>query len=76
MRQARIGLLYRIGQGVAQDYDEAERLWRLAAEQGFADAQSGLGFMYFNGEGVPENDAEAVKWWRKAAEQGYADAHC
>jgi len=38
--------------------------YRLAAEQGDADAQYNLGIMYRNGNGVPENDAEAVSWYR------------
>ena len=46
------------------------RWYRLAAEQGDADAQYSLGFMYATGDGVPENDAEAVKWYRFSAEQG------
>ena len=53
------------------DYVTAVDLYRLAAEQGYADAQNGLGSMYFLGQGVPQNDAEAAKWYRKAAEQGH-----
>tara|TARA_R110000765_G_scaffold324976_2_gene416497 strand:+ start:916 stop:1131 length:216 start_codon:yes stop_codon:yes gene_type:complete len=48
--------------------------YRLAAEQGDADAQYNLGIMYDTGRGVPENDAEAVRWYRLAAEQGDANA--
>jgi TPR repeat protein len=40
------------GEGVAQDQAEAVRLWRLAAAQGHAQAQSNLGVMFANGEGV------------------------
>ena len=50
------------------------RWYRLAAEQGFAWAQSNLGVMYAKGEGVPEDNAEAVRWLRLAAEQGLASA--
>ena len=39
---------------------EAVRWYRLAAEQGLAEAQDKLGFAYAWGEGLPENDAEAV----------------
>jgi len=53
---------------------EKFKQFRLAAEQGDADAQFFLGVMYATGEGVPENDAEAVKWYRLAAEQGDARA--
>ena len=64
--------MYDNGEGVPQDYAEAVKWYRLAAEQGDALAQNNLGAMYDNGEGVPQDYAEAVKWYRLAAEQGYA----
>ena len=60
--------------GVKQDYVEAARWYRAAAEQGHADAQFCLGVMYRNGQGVAQSDANAVAWYRKSAEQGNADA--
>ena len=50
------------------------RWFRLAADQGHADAQFELGVKYETGEGVPQDDAEAVRWYRLAAEQGYVGA--
>ena len=57
-----------------QDYSEAVRWWRKAAELGHAQAQCNLGVMYSSGQGVTEDKAEAVRWYRKAAEQGLAIA--
>lgn len=57
-----------------EDYVEAARWFRLAAEQGRPKAQFNLGVMYDDGDGVPENDIEAVKWYRLAADQGDARA--
>ena len=48
--------------------------YRLAAEQGYADAQYSVGVLYDKGQGVPKNDKTAVKWYRLAAEQGNAYA--
>ena len=62
------------GRGVAQDYVEAARLYRLAAEQGHADAQYNLGCLFKNGQGVAQDDVEAMRWYRLAAEQGLAKA--
>ena len=45
--------MYSRGEGVPEDDAEAVRWYRLAAEQGFAAAQSNLGVMYDNGNGVP-----------------------
>jgi TPR repeat protein len=72
--QFNIGLMYRNGDGVPQDYAEAMKWHRLAADQGDANAQNSLGAMYDSGEGVPEDAAEAVKWYRLAADQGHATA--
>ncbi|MCP4696956.1 MAG: sel1 repeat family protein, partial [Gammaproteobacteria bacterium] len=44
--------------------------YRLAAEQGNADAQKNLGAMYKHGQGATQDYKEAVKWYRMAAEQG------
>jgi hypothetical protein len=61
--------MYDEGQGVAQDYKEAVKWYRLSAEQGDALAQFNLGLMYYEGQGVPQDNKEAVKWWRLSAEQ-------
>ena len=55
---------------VNQDYNEAAKWYRLAAEQGDANAQYVLGVLYENGLGVEQSNTEAAKWYRKAAEQG------
>ena len=54
--------------------------YRVAAEKGYARAQSVTGFLYYVGLvglGVPQDHAEATRWFRKAAEQGetYAQAN-
>ena len=52
------------------DYVTAFQIWRQAADQGNADAQTLVGTMYANGRSVPQDYAEALKWHRKAADQG------
>jgi TPR repeat protein len=63
-----------LSHGIAQDYAEALRLYRLAAAQGLAAAQSNLGYMYHMGQGVAPDRAEAIRWFRLAAAQGFAVA--
>ena len=72
--QARLGVAYYNGRGVAQDHEEAVRWARLAAEQGNARAQALLGVAYFNGHGVTQDHEEAARWSRLAAEQGNSGA--
>ena len=48
--------------------------YRLAAEQGDADAQSNLGVMYQQGKGVIKDYVYAHMWWNIAASQGHKDA--
>jgi hypothetical protein len=69
-----LGYLYENGKGVPQDYKEAVKRYRLAAENGDAEAQNNMGVMYEKGRAVPQNDKEALKWYRLAAEQGHAEA--
>ncbi len=72
--QYNLGVKYHEGQGVPQDYAEALKWYRKAAEQGLANAQYNIGILFEAGRGVPQDTAEAVKWYRLAAEQGDADA--
>jgi hypothetical protein len=73
--QLAVGWRYFFGcGGVARDYAEALRLYRLAAEQGHASAQFQLGFMFEDGQGVAQDSAEASRFYRLAAEQGLASA--
>lgn len=62
------GSAYLNGQGVSQDYTEAVKSFRVAAERGNAKAQVELGCMYGKGQGVPQDQAEAERWLRKATE--------
>ena len=51
-----------------------QRRFRMAGDQGNAQAQYNLGVMYSNGKGVAQNDSAARKWWRMAADQGDTQA--
>ena len=62
-----LGLMYALGDGVAQDDAEAVRWYRLAAEQGHAPAQYSLGAMYAMGEGVTQDYVLAHTWCSLAA---------
>ena len=59
--------MYGEGRGVPQDYAEAARWYRLAAERGDAQAQYNLGLAYARGEGVTQNAVEAHVWFNLAA---------
>ena len=72
--QFELAWAYEQGEGVEQSYEEAEKWYRKAADQGHANAQYNLGVFYERGRGVVQSYEEAVKWYRKAADQGYADA--
>ena len=53
-----------------QDDKQLARLYILAAEQGYADAQYNLGLMYSRGFGVPQDNVYAHMWWSIAASTG------
>lgn len=64
--QYNLGLAYSKGDGVPQNYSEAAKWYRLAAEQGHAAAQCNLGLYYLYGWGVYKDRQEAVRWLRQA----------
>jgi TPR repeat protein len=70
MAQYDLGVMYSSGTGVQEDQTEAVKWYRMAAEQGDADAQHNLGVMYDNGAGVPEDDVEAYAWFSVVATGG------
>jgi len=47
------------------------RLYRLAADQGYVDAQVYLGSMYELGLGVTQDYTEATRLYRLAVDQGF-----
>ena len=66
--------MYLKGLGARQNYTEAIRWYRKAAEQGVVKAQYNVGVAYEMGRGVAKDHAQAVMWYRKAAGQGHARA--
>lgn len=69
------GMNYFVGQnGVAQDYAEAMKWLRDAADKGNDVAMYNIGVLYEEGLGVAKDPAEAMKWYRKAAHAGNAIA--
>ena len=70
--QFRLASSYYFGKGVPQDYAEALRWYKMAADQGEPDAEDGLGYMYFAGRGSKQDYAEALRWYKRAAEHGNA----
>ena len=69
-----LGYMYRYGQGVPQDFEQARYWYRLSADKGHARAQNNLGAMYRQGLGGPQDYEEALRWFRRAAEQGNGGA--
>ncbi len=68
--QFNLAKMYEAGRGgLKQDYVEAERWHRRAAEQGDPFAQASLGILLRFGKGVAQDDIEAYKWLYLAAAQ-------
>ncbi len=72
--QFNLGVMHYLGQGTAQDYNEAARWYRMAADLGGVRAQFNLGLMYENGEGVAQNREEALRLYHMAADQSHPGA--
>ena len=63
-----------MARGVPQNHTEAARLYRLAADQGHAQAQCNLAAMSLKGTGVPQDHAVAARPLKLAAGQGFQPA--
>lgn len=61
-----LGVMYRAGRGVPQDFKAAKKWYQLAAEQGNALAQFNLGWMYASGKSVPRDNVRARMWFNIA----------
>ena len=88
--QINLGMMFELGQGVPQNYDEAIRRYRIAANMGLVEAQEkldsllnkmakaqvnlGLGMRFENGQGVPQDFDEAIRRYRIAANLGLVEA--
>jgi hypothetical protein len=71
------GEVYEYGRDVQQDYAEAMKWYRKAAEHGSAIAEAKIAMMYKYGEGVPQSDTEAEKWIQKSKDtrKAWESAH-
>ena len=67
--------MYSKGGGVPQDYAEAAKWYRLAAEQCNPYGQKNLGLSYKNGEGVDRDLVQAHIWFNLAASLSTAEDH-
>ncbi|KAF0220515.1 MAG: Sel1 domain-containing [Geobacteraceae bacterium] len=70
--QQELGVMYRKGEGVRQDYAKAAKWFRRAADQGLAEAQNNLGGLYATGLGVEKDYVQAYKWFTLAASRKLA----
>ncbi|KAG0372618.1 hypothetical protein BGX24_012810 [Mortierella sp. AD032] len=69
-----LGVQYKQGNGVAQDYAKALEWLLKAANQGHADAQNAMGTMHEHGQGVTRNPSRAMEWYLQAAKLGNVQA--
>lgn len=72
--QVSLAMMYKNGYGVEQDYNEALKYYRMAANKGSAMAQFNIADMYENGIGVVQNYSEAARWYKIAAQNGNSRA--
>ena len=72
--QFNLAVRHATGDGVLKDAAEATRLFRLAAEQGHAEAQVEIGLMYVTGQGATEDYVLAHMWLNIAGANGHDTA--
>jgi len=70
-----VASMYRHGEGVNQDYDEAMTWFRKAADEGYSYALYAIGELYLGGYGVAEDSTEAAAWYQRASDAGEPNGH-
>lgn len=74
--QYNLAVMHGDGQGgLARNNQEAVRLYKLAADQGYLPAFAALGTAHATGRGVRRDDAEAVRLFKLGVEQGDPEAY-
>jgi TPR repeat protein len=63
-------MFYETGRAVEPSWIEAAKLYRSAADRGWASAQCNLGRLYETGRGVPPSNEDAIAWYQRAAQGG------
>ena len=69
-----LGVMYKYGIGVKQDYFEAGSWFRKAAEKELPYSMLNMGKLYEKGNGVTQDDAIAREWYKKSALAGNEEA--
>ena len=67
-------MLFRGEGGRGKNEAEAARLYRLAADMGYAPAQYNYSACLIFGKGIPKNKDLGIRYWKMACEQGYSIA--
>lgn len=68
--QYRLGMMYKAGNGVVENYNKAIEWILISAEQGYGRAQYRLGHIYSKGDITSKDLKKAIEWYTKSAEQG------
>lgn len=69
-----VGRQHSTGPEQNRDYGAAARWFCMAAQEGYAGAESGLAELYDSGQGVQQDYRLASFWYKRAAQQGYPEA--
>ncbi len=72
--QLHLGELYKVGQSVERDLNQARAWYRRAANGGHVLAMHRLGVMAARGEGGPSDVGQSIDWFEKAANYGLVNS--
>lgn len=65
-----LGVMYKNGEGVRQDYHKAHELYKKACDLKYGSACNNLGYLYGRGLGVRQNLSTAKQYYGKACDLG------
>ena len=62
--QYNLGIFYRLGIGINQDFQESLNWYKLASKQGHTAAQNNLSLLYEEGIATRQDILDAIKFYR------------
>jgi TPR repeat protein len=68
----KLGQVYQVGAGVAEDHDKARELYKTGCDAGFAAACTGMSDLYALALGVKQDHAQSARYARLACNGGHA----
>ena len=71
----KLGIMYRIGQGIEQNNNKAFYYYQLAVKENHLEAKYNIAYMYYHGLGVKKNESKAIEIYNELCNLNFPIAY-